>query len=312
MCLYIFKGRSHLYWFFFCAQCNGHECIRRRISCLRLHLERTLKRSSIPKYITTRLENMSRYTGIFRYKCGLLSNYVISRRLEQGLDPSRINKRLYDMCWAAIKCKIDDKKTTNDLSALLDDLIQETDMDIYSLPRTVSRRLQVTVTKRMETSATISVIIHLESNIKGFIKFKLVNDPQTGYGDLSKKDQSTLVKSLSEACLNRNLVLNTVDERHKGYEDQVRVCLHGALSTDLDKPILKVLKITPHLFQGLISMICGVEEGASVCRGMLGRDCRPKTSQPRHPNQVFRSSQQWSMKWIPSTNSPGCWLPQSL
>jgi len=236
-----------------------------RLSCICLDLDRTLKHSSIRKYVSEKLEKMARYTGTFRYLCGLFSNYVVIRRLEQDLDPPEIKKVFYDRCWAAINLKIKGAEKTNDLSGLLDEFLQETGLDSSTFPPTVPCRLQETVTREMEISAKNSVILHLESKIKGFLRFRLSNNSEIEFNSLPKQDQISLQKKLLEACLDRDFDPEnyTMDAASTLYVDQVRSCLSRAFETDRDKPLLALVKTRPHLFLNLISTISAVAEEAS-------------------------------------------------
>ena len=247
-------------------QCLRAECddgtSSTRQSCICVDLERTLAKSSIPKYIRDRLEKMSRYTGSFRYIVGLFSNYVVIRRLEQGMDPPEVKKVFYDRCWAAINIRISGKSNRNEFSDLLDEFIDATGFDTSLFPPKVSCRLQETITREMEVSAKNSISVHLEAKIKGFLRFRLMNDSRLGFRNLTAKDRSRIVSSLSSNCLEREM-RGDVDAGYIPHVLQVRDLLAQVYSTEPGVPVPNILKKKPHLFLELISMISNVAEEAS-------------------------------------------------
>ncbi|AAK14592.1 EsV-1-178 [Ectocarpus siliculosus virus 1] len=251
---------------------GDEESSSTRRSCICLDLERTLVKSVIPKYIRDRLERMSRYTGSFRYIVGLFSNYVVIRRLEQGLQPPEVKKVFYDRCWAAINTRISGKNTRNDFSDLLDEFIDQTGFDTSLFPPRVPSRLQETVTREMEVSAKNSIVVHLEAKIKGFLRFRLMNDSQLAFQHLPAKDRSRIIISLSNDCLEREM-RGDLDPGYVPHVLQVRDLLAQVYSTEPDVSVLKVLKKKPHLFLELISMISNVAEEASD----NNRDLREET-----------------------------------
>ena len=199
-----------------------------KLSVICLDLERTLKKSPISKYIRDRLGKLARYTGSFRYIVGLFSNYIVIRRLEQGLEPPEIKKVFYDRCWASINLKIGGNRKRNEFSDLLDEFIQASGLDINFFPPPVSCRLQETVTREMEISGKNSVTIHLESKVKGFMEHRLTNNHH--FGILSKNDQKRLICKLCTECLEKNL--GVLDQRFISYVLEVRNCIPEVLQMD--------------------------------------------------------------------------------
>jgi hypothetical protein len=259
-----------------------------RQSCICLDLERTLVKSVIPKYIRDRLERMSRYTGSFRYIVGLFSNYVVIRRLEQGLQPPEIKKVFYDRCWAAINILISGKNTRNDFSDLLDEFINQAGFDTSLFPPRVPCRLQETVTREMEVSAKNSIVVHLEAKIKGFLRFRLMNDPQLAFQHLPAKDRSRIINSLLNDCLQREMG-GDLDPGHVPYVLQVRDLLTQVYSTEPDLSVLKILKKKPHLFLELISMISNVAEEASDNNRALREETETRSDKEKERKAFYLS-----------------------
>lgn len=246
-----------------------------RQSCICLDLEKTLAKSSIPKYIRDRLERMSRYTGSFRYIVGLFSNYVVIRRLEQGMEPPEVKKVFYDRCWAAINIRISGKSMRNDFSDLLDEFIDGSGFDTSLFPPKISCRLQETVTREMEISAKNSIAVHLEAKIKGFLRFRLMNDSRLGFKHLPARDRSRIINSLPTNCLEREMMTD-IDPGHVPHVQQARDLLAQVYSTEPDLSVLKILKKKPHLFLELISMISNVAEEASDNNRALREETKTK------------------------------------
>lgn len=261
------------------AEGDGESSSTRQ-SCICLDLERTLAKSVIPKYIRDRLETMSRYTGSFRYIVGLFSNYVVIRRLEQGLQPPEVKKVFYDRCWAAINSLISGKNTRNDFSDLLDEFIDQAGFDTCLFPPKVSCRLQETVTREMEVSAKNSIVVHLEAKIKGFLRFRLVNDPQLAFQHLPSRDRARIINSLLNDCLVREM-REDLDPGHVPYVLQVRDLLAQVYSTEPDLSVLKILKKKPHLFLKLISMISNVAEEASDSNRALREETETRSDEEK-------------------------------
>ncbi|CAN0031019.1 unnamed protein product [Ectocarpus sp. 13 AM-2016] len=251
-----------------------------RQSCICLDLERTLVKSVMPKYIRDRLERMSRYTGSFRYIVGLFSNYVVIRRLEQGLQPPEVKKVFYDRCWAAINIRISGKNTRNDFSDLLDEFIDQSGFDTSLFHPKVPCRLQETVTREMEVSSKNSIVVHLEAKIKGFLRFRLMNDSQLAFQHLPAKDRSRIIVSLSNDCLEREM-REDLDPGYVPHVLQVRDLLAQVYSSEPDVPVLKILKKKPHLFLELISMISRVAEEASDNNRALREEIKTRSDEEK-------------------------------
>jgi len=51
------------------------------------------------------LDSIAKRTGFYRRLTSLLSNYIIARKIEQGLDLPEINKKFYDQVWSSLSGK---------------------------------------------------------------------------------------------------------------------------------------------------------------------------------------------------------------
>ena len=78
--------------------------------------EGTKRRSTVPlsleshlteqgKSLIDVLDSISKRSGFYRRLTSLLSNYIVARRIEQGLDLPEINKKFYDQVWSSLTGK---------------------------------------------------------------------------------------------------------------------------------------------------------------------------------------------------------------
>jgi len=91
------------------------------------------------------LDSIAKRTGFYRRLTSLLSNYIIARKIEQGLDLPEINKKFYDQVWSSLSGK------DNEWFSLRQEFILLCNFRTGEFPRDVKTRTKESVTNEMAT-----------------------------------------------------------------------------------------------------------------------------------------------------------------
>lgn len=236
---------------------SGNKTVR--ISTISLCLKTTLRNSPNAKKILHRIDTMAKHTGFFRRITGLLANYIVSRKLEQGLDAPLIKKLFYDRCWASINHAIGGFSRSNEFGDLVREFFDRSGFDVANFPPTVDTRLQESVTREMEISAKASIHLSVESRIRTYIRFKLLNhSPHFNSLEKNKKirDLSLVTKYVLEPALDEFWNLN-IHSEYSSYIQTLRSFLVQARQESISttKPLEYIMKVKPKLFLVLLQHI---------------------------------------------------------
>lgn len=199
------------------------------------------------------LESISKRTGFYRRLTSLLANYIVARRIEQGLDLPEINKKFYDQVWSSLVGK------ENGWSPLREEFVILCNFRTEEFPRDVKARTKESVTNEMATVAKTMITGMFESKLKSHVK-RTLNEESRYFSSLewSEKERETnfVVKHVMATGFDTNQYLDI----HGDYGRIIRI-LRSTMtkvyeeSLNTGKKILQVLKIKPHLFLKTLSYI---------------------------------------------------------
>lgn len=199
------------------------------------------------------LESIAKRTGFYRRLTSLLSNYIVARRIEQGLNLPEINKKFYDQVWSSLVGK------ENEWSPLREELILLCNFRTDEFPGDVKTRTKESVTNEMSTVAKTMITEMFEPKLKSHVKNTL-NDESRYFSGLEwkekERDTNLVVRHVMDTGFNTNQYLDI----HGDYGRIIRI-LRSTMtkayeeSNTSGKKLSQVLKIKPHLFLGILSHI---------------------------------------------------------
>lgn len=230
---------------------DAHASLRTKTVCL--DLQRTLRDCPSQKYIRKKLNEISRYCGSYRRLTSLFSNYVYIRKIDQGLELPKLQKKFYDQCWAALDFKAGGLSAINHLSDLANEFVDTCGFDVDTFPPSVKIHIRESVTREMETVAKTYISTNMESKIKGYIRRRMCTIPS--FNDTEPRYQPILVYRVLRACLSKDEpILNEV-QQYAEIVEEVRVCMRKVWDGCEDKNLKYLLKSKPESFMILLKKI---------------------------------------------------------
>jgi len=224
---------------------------KKRRSTLSLSIKSHVRPSG-KQYIEL-FDSISKRSGFYRRLTSLLANYIIARRIEQGIELPDINKKFYDQVWSSLTHK------DNQWTPLCQEFIQVCHFEWDEFPQDVKAKTKETITNEMS--------IVSKTMIEGMVETKLSSHVSTNL-----KNNSYYFKNLDEKSKRRdlNMILKLIldpdfdsvryldlDKDYGKIIFQLRPFLYQVFSEmELsEKPMKYVVKVKPHLFLNLFSFI---------------------------------------------------------
>ena len=223
----------------------------KRRSTLSLSLESHLTDTGKSKIDV--LESIAKKAGFYRRLTSLLSNYIVARRIEQGMDPPEINKKFYDQVWSSLVGK------ENEWFPLRQEFILLCNFKTEEFPEDVKTRTKESVTNEMSTVAKTMITEMFESKLKSYVK-RTLNDESRHFSGLEWKDKERDTNLVVKYIMNPEFSTNQYLDIRGDYGRIIRILrstmtnVHGEVNRT-GKNISQVLKIKPHLFLKTLSYI---------------------------------------------------------
>ncbi|CAM9688393.1 unnamed protein product, partial [Pylaiella littoralis] len=198
-------------------------------------------------------DSIAKRTGFYRRLTSLLSNYILARRIEQGLDLPEINKKFYDQVWSSLTQK-DDEWTL-----LYEEFVAVCGFRTGDFPCDVKTRTKESVTNEMATVAKTMITGMLESKLRSHVRRRLEDKSNHFLGlDRNQKERATslVVRHVLDLGFQSHHYLDI----HGDYGNVIRPLrleLSGAYSESVNtgKPLYGVINVKPHLFLKVLSYI---------------------------------------------------------
>ena len=199
------------------------------------------------------LDSLAKRAGFYRRITSLLSNYILSRRIDQGLDLPEINKKFYDQVWSSLN------KKENEWSSLCSEFLQVCGFQPEDFPPDVKARTKESVTNEMSTVAKTMITGMFESKLRSYVKVHLYNhsDLYSSLDDKEKeRDVNLIVKKILQPEFMSQEYLN-IDGGYGSIIQSLRSMMVKAYeeSVTTEKPLSSVIKTKPHLFLNLLCFI---------------------------------------------------------
>ena len=247
--------------------------------------EGTKRRSTVPlslechlteqgKSLIEVLDSISKRSGFYRRLTSLLSNYIVARRIEQGLDLPEINKKFYDQVWSSLTGR------ENEWFSLRQEFILLCNFKTEEFPGDVRTRTKESVTNEMATVAKTMIEGMFESKLRSHIKNTLNEESQyffkLEYRD-RERDTNLVVRHVMDTGFDTNQYLDI----HGDYGRVIQVLRANLTkayeeSNATGKKLLQIIKTKPHLFLGILSYINNSSETKSD--ELLSENIRKKIS----------------------------------
>lgn len=199
------------------------------------------------------LDSIAKRAGFYRRMTSLLSNYIISRRIEQGLDLPEINKKFYDQVWSSVTGK------KNEWFLLREELFIACKFRTEEFPGDVKTRTKESVTNDMATVAKTMISEMFESKLKSHVKSTLNYESQhfSGFEWKDKeRDTNQVVRNVLDPDFNTNQYLDI----HGDYRRIIET-LRSTMTEVYEeiknegKKLVQILKSKPHVFLRTLSYI---------------------------------------------------------
>ena len=196
------------------------------------------------------LDSIAKRAGFYRRLTSLLANYIIARRIEQDLEVPEINKKFYDQVWVSLKGK------KNEWAPLCEEFIYKCKFKTEEFPKDVKAHTKESVTNEMATVAKTMIEQMFESKLKSHVKITL-NDESQYFSNLEWKFKERDTNFVVKHILNPDLDILNMDEDYSRIINILRTKMQDVYAETklLDKKLLQILKIKPHLFLKTLSYI---------------------------------------------------------
>lgn len=198
-------------------------------------------------------DSISKRAGFYRRITSLLANYIIARKIEQGLEIPEINKKFYDQVWSSLNHK------DNLWTPLCQEFIYNCGFKWDEFPEDVKAKTKESITNEMATVSKTMIEEIFETKLMSYISTSLKNNSlyhQNLDDKTKRRDLNMIFKLILDPDFDSIRYLD-IEKDYGKIILQIRPFLFQVFS-EMEiskKPIKYIIKAKPHLFLNLLSFI---------------------------------------------------------